>query len=79
MHEEHLSLTEQFASDGLGDRVLVLFADVGQDRLPRRGRRVDHREVADPGQAHLEGPRNRTRGECEDVNADAELFHRLFV
>ena len=32
--EEHLAFTQELPADGLGDGTLVVFADIGQDRLP---------------------------------------------
>ena len=77
--EEDLTLAEQLAADRLGDRALVVLTDVGEDRLALRRRRVDERQVADAGEAHLEGARNRARGERQHVDADGQLLDRLLV
>ena len=77
--EKDLTLAQQLPADRLGDGAVVLLADVGEDRLARGRGRVDDREVADPGEAHLQGPRDRVRGEGQHVDADRELLHRLFV
>ena len=41
VHEEDLALAQQLAADGLGDRPLVVLADVGEDRLALGRRRVE--------------------------------------
>ena len=76
---EDLALSEQLASDGLGHGTLVGLADIGQDRPTIHGWRGDHREVPDARQRHLEGPRDRTRREGEDVHALADPLDRLLV
>ncbi len=54
VHEEDLTLAEQLPTDRLGDGAVVVLADVGEDRLAVGGRRVQQREVADAGEAHLQ-------------------------
>ena len=79
VHEEDLALAQQLAADGLGDGPLVVLADVGEDRLAVGGRRVEQGEVADAGEAHLEGARDGRGGEGEHVDVGAELLDRLLV
>ena len=57
VHVEHLAFAQQLAADGLGHGALVVLADVGEDRLALGRRRVEQREVADAGEAHLERAR----------------------
>ncbi len=79
MHEEHLALAEQLAADRLGDGTVVVLADVGEDRLAISGRRVQQRQVADAGEAHLERAWDRRRGERQHVDIGLQLLHRLLV
>ena len=79
VHEEGLALAQQLAAQRLADGALVELADVGEDRLAVRRRGLDHREVPDPGEGHLEGPRDRARGEREHVDARREALDGLFV
>ena len=79
VHEEHLSLAQQLATDRLGDGALVELADIGQDRLALGRRRVEQRQVADAGEAHLERSRDRCRGEREHVDVGLQLLDRLLV
>ena len=69
---EDLALAQQLAPDRLGDRAVVVLADVGEDRLARLGRGLHQREVADAGEAHLERARDRRRGEREHVDVRAQ-------
>ena len=79
VHEEHLALAQQLAADGLGHGPLVVLADVGEDRLALGRRRVEQREVADAGEAHLERARDRRGGEREHVDVGPQLLDRLLV
>ena len=54
-------------------------ADMGEDRSSGRGRRVDHRQVADAGEGHLEGAGDRAGGEGEHVDAVGQGLDRLLV
>ena len=77
--EEHLTLTQQLPPDRLGRGPVVELAHVGEDGLAVLGRRVHEREVADPGERHLEGARDRCRREREHVDVGAELLDELLV
>jgi hypothetical protein len=77
--EKDLALAEQFTPDRLGGRLVVLLADIGEDRVSLGGRGVDDRKVADTGERHLQGARDRTRRQRQDVDTDREPFDCLFV
>ena len=79
VHEEDLALAQQLAADGLGDGPVVVLADVGEDRLALGRRRVEQREVADAGEAHLERARDRRGREREHVDVGLELLDLLLV
>ena len=79
VHEEHLALAEQLTADRLGDRPLVVLADVGEDRLALARRRVEQRQVADAGQAHLERARDRRGRQGQHVDVRLEALDRLLV
>ena len=79
VHEEHLALAQQLAADRLGHGPLVVLADVGEDRLAVGRRRVEEREVADAGEAHLQRARDRRRRQREHVDVGAQLLDRLLV
>ncbi len=79
MHVEDLTLAQELAADRLGGRRLVELADVGEDRTAGRRRGVDHRQVTDSGQRHLEGPRDGVGGEGEDVDRFGQRLDRLLV
>ena len=76
---EDLALPQELAPDGLGHGALVVLADVGEDRLAFDGRCVDEREVADAGQAQLEGARDRACREREHVHSGGDLLDGLLV
>ena len=79
VHVEDLALAQQLAPDGLGDGRLVVLAHVGEDR-PAVGRRgVDHRQVPDAGEGHLEGARDGAGGQGEHVDPLGQPLDRLLV
>ena len=79
MEEEGLAAALDLALDRLADQVLVVGADVGADRAPALGRGLDHRDVAQPGEAHLQGARDRRRREREDVDFQLQLAQQLLL
>ena len=79
VHVEHLALAQQLPPDRLGGGGLLELADVGQDR-PAGGRRgVDHRQVADPGEGHLERARDGAGGQGQHVHPLGHGLDRLLV
>ena len=70
-----LVLAEQRALDQL----LVVLADVGLDRPPALGRRLDHADVADPGHRHLERARDRRGAHRDHVDLQLELAEQLLL
>ena len=79
MEEEGLAAALELALDRAPDEVLVVGADVGADRAPPLGRRLDHRDVAQPGEAHLQGARDRRRREREHVDLQLQLAQQLLL
>ena len=77
--EEDLALAQEFSPHRLDHGGLVELPHVREDRTPIGRRRRDHREVADPDEGHLEGPRDRTGAQGQDVDADRARLDRLFV
>src|SRR5690606_11193274 len=71
---EDLPLTEELASDGGGHCLLVVGADIGENRVTVFGRGPDVRDVPDAGEGHLQGPRDRGGGQGEDVDAYLETL-----
>ncbi len=55
VHEEGLAFAQQLPAQRFDDGGFLELAHVGEDRLARRRRCVDEREVADAGEGHLEG------------------------
>ena len=61
------------------DELLVVFADRRTHRPATGRRRLDDRDVAEPGERHVEGSRNRRRGEREDVDLEPERAQELLL
>ena len=76
---EHLALAEQLAPDRGDDLAVLVGADVRQHGVPllRRGR--DRRHLADTGDRHLQGARDRGGAHAQDVDRGAEPLHLLLV
>ena len=79
VHEEDLAFAQQLAPNRLDDRGFVELAHVGEYRSPIGRRRRDHRQVADPGEGHLQGARNRARAQRQHVDPDRARLDRLLV
>ena len=79
VHVEDLALAQQLAADGLGHGPLVVLADVGEDGLAVGRRRVEQRQVADAGEAHLQRAGDRRGGEREHVDVGRQLLDGLLV
>ena len=67
--EEDLAAARQLVADRRGDHVGRELDDRGLDREPVARRRLDHRHVADAGEAHLQRARDRRRRQRQHVDA----------
>ena len=76
---EDLAAALELALDRALHEVVVVVADVGVDRPPALGRRLDHRDVAQAGERHLERARDRRRRQREHVDAQAQLAQQLLL
>ena len=79
VEEEGLALPLQLALDRAPDELLVVVAHVGLHGPPALGRRLDHRDVAQAGQRHLERPRDRRGRQREHVHAQPQLAQQLLL
>ena len=79
MQEEGLAAALELALDRVADQVLVVGADVGADRAAALGRGLDRRDVAQPGQAHLQGARDRRCRERQHVDLELQLAQQLLL
>ena len=77
--EVHLAAASELVPDRPLDHRRVELDDVGLNRQPILGRRLDHRHVADADERHVQRPRNRRRGHRQDVDALAHLLDALLV
>ncbi len=60
-------------------QLLVVGTDVGADRAPALGRGLDHRDVAQPGEAHLQRARDRRRRQRQHVDLQLQLAQQLLL
>ena len=79
VQEERLALSLVLAQQRSFDQLLVVLADVGLDRAPALGGRLDHADVADPGHRHLERARDRRRAHRDHVDLQLELAEQLLL
>ena len=67
------------ALDRPANELLVVGPDVGADRPAALGWRLDHRDVAKAGEAHLQRPGDRRRREREHVHLQLQLPQELLL
>ena len=79
VHVEGLPLAQHLAAERLADRRGIVLPDVGEDRPPVGRRRVDHGEVADARQRHLQRARDGAGGERQHVDALGHALDGLLV
>ena len=79
VQEEALPATRQLAGDHLADQRVLARGDVRLDRLSLLGRRLDHREIADPRKRHVQRARDRRRRQRQDVDRDTQLLEPLLL
>ncbi len=79
VQEERLPAARQLALDRLLDELLVVLADVRLDRPPALRRRLDHGDVADAGDRHLQRARDRRGAHRDHVDAQLELAQQLLL
>src|SRR3712207_1098329 len=61
------------------DKLLVVLADVRADRATPFGRRLDHADVTEPREGHVERARDGRRRQREHVDFEAELAQELLL
>ena len=76
---EDLAAARQLALDRSLHEVVVVVADVGVDRPAALGRRLDHGDVAQAGERHLQRARDRRRRQREHVDRQAQLAQQLLL
>ena len=79
VEEEHLAASLDLALDRALHQPLVVGADERADRPASLRRGLDHRDIAQPGEAHLERPGNRCRRQRDDVHLELELAQQLLL
>ncbi|SKW16366.1 Uncharacterised protein [Mycobacteroides abscessus subsp. abscessus] len=79
MHVERLAIAQQFTAQRRRHLLVVVRAHIGEHRITLLGRGQDGRHLADTGQAHLQGARNRGRAHGEHVHMGAQRLDVLLV
>ena len=59
--------------------LLVVLPDVRPDRPPALGRRLDHGDVAQPRERHVQRARDRRRRQCEHVHLEPQRAQELLL
>ena len=77
--EVHLAAALDLGADGPRDDRLVELDDVGLNRQAILRRRLDDRHVADAGERHVQGPRDRRGRHGQHVHAFADLLDPFLV
>ena len=79
VEEERLPTALVLALERVLDELLVELADVGTDRAATLGRGLDHRDVAQAGERHVQRARDRRRRQREHVDLEPELPQQLLL
>ena len=79
MDKKDLSPPLQFTQDGRPDQILVKARHIGPNGLTVDRWRLDHTQVAQSDQAHVEGPGNRRGGQGQHVDQVAQLLDLFLV
>ncbi len=77
--KEDLPAAFQFAQDRLSHQPRRIRSHVRDDRQSFLGRRVQVRDIAHPGQCHVERARDRCGGQRQDIHFRAEFFQVFLV
>src|SRR6266576_657929 len=76
---EGLALTCVFAAERRLDKLLVVFAHEGTDRAAALRGGLDHGDVAQARERHVQRAWDRRRGQAENVDLEAELTQELLL
>ena len=79
VHEINLPAARQFQLDRGFDHVRRERRDHRMNRQAILGRRLDHRQIAQPEQRHVQRARDRRRAHGDGVDAFADFLEPLFV
>src|SRR6266540_828875 len=76
---EALAVAFDLALERQLDELLVELADGRANRAPSLRRRLDDGDVAQPGQRHVQGARDRGRAQRQHVDLEAQRAQQLFL
>jgi hypothetical protein len=76
---ERLTAARVLALERGRDEILVELADGRTDGPPARGGRLDDRDVAEPGERHVQRPRDRRRRQREHVDLEPKRAEELLL
>ena len=79
VQEEALPATLLLPGQRGEDELFVVFADMRADRAAALRRRLDHGDVAEAGERHVQCPRDRRRAQCEHVDLEPQLAQELLL
>ena len=73
---ERLPVAGELALERLLDELLVVLADVRADRAAALRRRLDHRDVAQAGERHVQRARDRRRADSASTSTSSRSWRR---
>ncbi len=79
MKKEHLTAAFQLAQDRVTNQSLIVAGYVGLNRQAIYRRRFDDAQLANADQRHVQGARDRRRGETQNVDELAQLLEPFLV
>ena len=79
MDKVHLAAASELAENGFPNQLVARADDLRANGQAAGRRRVDDRQISHARHGHLQGPRNRRRGQRQDVHLRAQLLEPLLV
>ena len=75
----HLPAAGEFSLDGLPHHLVIVFHHISLDRHTVLWSLLQHAHIPDPDQAHMQGSRDRSGSQCQDVDIFSQFFDLLLM
>ena len=77
--EERLPASLFLTENGIFDDMVIVLRHIRLDRMAIRWRRRDRHHIADAGETHVKGTRDRCRRQCQHIDAGCQRFPLLLL
>ena len=79
VYEKRLSASLFFTKNGIFDDRVIILRHIRLDGMAIRWRRRDRHHIADAGETHVKGTRDRCRRQCQHIDAGCQRFPLLLL